>query len=182
MHPEENIEEVSFVETDKSHLLEVAFSKYGKQVFSLAYSFVKNKSLAEDVTQEVFFKVFRNIDSFKGKSSLKTWLYRITINQCKDTLKTNYIKSFLPLFHNESSIENFENQLIRDEESEELIQKISTLPQKYKEVLILFYFQDLHISEISEILKVNENTVKTRMLRARSLLKKKYAGRDLDGR
>lgn len=168
----------------KSEKLEWAMTEYGESLIRLAFTYVKDIHKAEDIIQDVFLKVYANLHQFKGKSSFKTYLYRITINQCKDYLKS---WSFKNLFFTEKSIEysfdSFESTVIRFEENYELGMKILDLPIKYREVIILYYYQDYSISEIATLLTVSESTIHTRLRRAKQRLKEKIfigAGENLE--
>ncbi len=71
-------------------------NEYGQEIIWLAYSYVRDKSTAEDLAQNAFLKCYQKIDTFKNDSSIKSWLYRITINCCKDYLKSSYFRRILP--------------------------------------------------------------------------------------
>lgn len=168
----------------KSEKLEWAMTEYGESLIRLAFTYVKDIHKAEDIIQDVFLKVYANLHQFKGTSSFKTYLYRITINQCKDYLKS---WSFKNLFFTEKNIEysldSFESTVIRFEENYELGMKILDLPIKYREVIILHYYQDYSISEIATLLTVSESTIHTRLRRAKQRLKEKIfigAGENLE--
>ncbi len=167
------------LERSKDELLEGAMSQYGKEVLYIAYSYVKDHSLAEDIAQEVFVKFYQHFDSFKGESSLKTWIIRIAINQSKDYLKkwetrkllfsnklTEYIK--------ERKTNVPESHSIQKENTRELHTKLLSLPIKYREVLFLYYFEELKIKEMAECLQISSNTVKTRLKNGKQRLYKMY--------
>lgn len=77
---------------DKEDLIDEIMNKYGQEVLQLVYSYVNNKEVAEDVTQDIFVKCYKSLHTYKGNSNLKTWLWRIAINHCKDYLKSWYNK------------------------------------------------------------------------------------------
>lgn len=148
--------------------------EYGDMVIRLAFTYVKQKQLAEDISQEVFISCYKNIDKFQNKATYKTWIYRITVNKCKDVLRS---WSFKNLFYNHfiSSLLmkglSTETKMIAKEEKGIIFEKVLTLPIKLREVIILHYYEDLSINEIAELISLNSNTVKTRLYRGRSLLK-----------
>ena len=162
-------------ESLKEKLLEEIMLEHGSDLVRLVFSYVKDKETAKDMVQNTFIKCYENLDGFRYESSLKTWLYRITINQCKDYLKSwNYrkvqVKSILegaikPFFPNTEDI------VIKKSESEEIKDIIFSLHENYREVIYLYYFKSLKIFEISEVLDLNPNTVKTRLSRGREKLK-----------
>ena len=149
-------------------------NEYGELLIRLAYTYVKDVHVAEDIIQDVFLKVYEKEDKFRYESSFKTYLYRITINRCKDHLKS---WSFRNIFFTdrrwsvEEADESAENMMIRFEEDYELGEEVLSLPIKYREVLILRYYQDYSVTEVSEILGIPENTVNTRLRRAKERIK-----------
>lgn len=158
--------------TDK---IERLINLYGSDVLRVANTYMKNTTLAEDIFQEVFVKAFKNINFFRKESSEKTWLIRITINTCKDYLKSawhNKVTSIEDSFDPASS-QNIEKELITEENKNNIAKEILNLPDKYKEILILYYYQDFSSKEISQILHLPETSVRTRMKRAREILKNK---------
>jgi RNA polymerase sigma-70 factor, ECF subfamily len=164
-------------ECDKDELLERAMEEYGQAVLYMAYSYVKDYGLAEDIAQEAFVKFYGKVDSFRGESSLKTWLLRITINQCKDHLKrwdtrkillTNKVTEIL---HERGDPES---KAIEGEKRSELHLKLLKLPVKYREVLFLYYYQELKVNEMADVLGLNPSTAKTRLKTGRERLYRMY--------
>lgn len=158
--------------------------RYGTAILQLAYSFVRNKQTAEDLTQEIFIKCYEKLDTFEGNSSMHTWLYRIAINHCKDHIKSwNYRKVHVSQHISKwftSHQEGPESKMIHKSESEQLLNEILTLPAKYREIIFLYYFQELQLKEISEVCQINLSTVKSRITRAKQLLKTAIAERGAD--
>jgi RNA polymerase sigma-70 factor, ECF subfamily len=160
---------------DKKVILEELMEKYGKDVFLLAYSFVKEKALAEDISQEVFIKCYRSIEGFRGEASIKSWIYRITVNTSKDFLKRksfNVLKYPKWFFENLQRSGSSEEKVIERNQNEMLLDCVLKLPVKYREAIVLHYLHDLKINEIADALDINPNTVKTRLTRGRNALKK----------
>jgi RNA polymerase sigma factor (sigma-70 family) len=152
---------------------------YGNDVIRIAYTYLKQKQLAEDVAQDVFIKCFEKMDTFRNESSYKTWLIRITVNRCKDVIKSWSFKNlFITDFFNpkEQLITSLEHHLFGGEENELISQQVLGLPVKLREVIILFYYQEFSTEEISDLLKINQNTVKTRLHRGRLKLKEVFEG------
>lgn len=161
---------------DKEELVEQLMNLYVEKVYLLAYSFVKDRGMAEDISQEVFFKCYKYIENFRGESSLKSWIYRITVNTSMDFLRKKTPK---PLFFDEGFLESFrksdssETAFLKADQNEQLLQTVLMLPIKYREVILLHYFLDIPINEMSTTLNINTNTVKTRLKRGRDILRKK---------
>lgn len=137
----------------------------------LAYLYVKDWPAAEDIVQDVFLKFYQKFEQFEERSSLKTYLAKMTINKCKDYLKSwRYRKQILTnSFSNETKKET--NRIIEQDEKLELADAVLQLPLKYREVIIYYYFEELSVLEVSQILSISDNTVKTRLKKARALLK-----------
>ena len=170
----------AFETEDKEVLIHEIMDAYGQEILQLAFSYVKNKALAEDLTQDIFVKCYQSLHTYSGKSKLRTWLWRIAINHCKDYLKSWYNKNVI-VTETESSYtgtkrETVEQAVIQKDEDNRLATAVMSLPINYREVIYLFYFEEITIKEISEVIDVNENTVKTRLRRAKELLKVQLEG------
>lgn len=150
---------------------------YSNDVLHLVFSYVKNRTTAEDLTQEIFIKCYEKLDQFNNKSSIKTWLYRIAINHCKDYLgswhyrKLNFNDKFLDYLPSKSK--HVEEEIISKDVANSLMSAVMDLPVKYREVVFLHYYEELSLANISKITGVNSNTLKTRLKQARELLKNK---------
>ncbi|HDR7287272.1 sigma-70 family RNA polymerase sigma factor [Bacillus cereus group sp. BfR-BA-00331] len=161
---------------DKEDLIDEIMNKYGQEVLQLVYSYVNNKEVAEDLTQDIFVKCYKSLHTYKGNSNLKTWLWRIAINHCKDYLKSWYNKKVIvtedDFTYMESQKESVEQIVIQSAEDSRLASAVMNLPIKYREVIYLFYYEELSIKEIVIVIDVKENTIKTRLKKAKELLKK----------
>ncbi len=167
----------AFETEDREILMDEIMNHYGQDILRLVYSYVNSKELAEDLTQDIFVKCYKSLHTYKGKSSLRTWLWRIAINHCKDFLKSWYNKNVViseeePISHRTAK-EMVEEVVIQKEEDDQLIAAIMTLPIKYREVIYLFYYEELLIKDISAVTEASVNTVKTRLRRAKELLKER---------
>lgn len=157
---------------------------YQRQVINLAYGMLSDTEDATDAAQEVFIKVYRNIDRFEGKSSLSTWIYRITSNVCKDFLRkrTRTIQSVSiyesseddddrPMEIKDSSPTPQEHMEIT-ETQREVRKALDELPEEYKSVIVMYDLEGLSYDEISNVLQCPVGTIKSRLNRARKALKK----------
>lgn len=160
---------------DREKLLDQLMDQYGQSLLQLAYSYVGNREVAEDLTQEVFVKCYQRMDQYERKSSLKTWLWRIAINHCKDYLRSWHHKHIViseeQAKQTSSQERAVENQVIQRYEDEQLVKTVMSLPDTYREVIYLYYFEELSMKEISYLTGVNQNTIKTRLKRAKEILK-----------
>jgi RNA polymerase sigma-70 factor, ECF subfamily len=165
--------------SDKEVLIQL-MEQYGDMVLRIAYTYVKEKHLAEDISQEVFIKCYQSIHIFELRSSYRTWLYRITVNQCKDYVKSwsfrNLIPSEVGMLEQTFDIDTVSTHVIGQEDKNNLFKKVLKLPVKYREAVIFYYYEDLSVEEIAHVLNVKVNTVKTRLYRGRKQLMKTMKG------
>ncbi len=168
---------VEWIEAESAdELIREIMNRYGQEILQLVYSYVENKAIAEDLTQEIFIKCYRSLHTYKGQAQLKTWLWRIAINHCKDFLKSWYNRNVIATDDDtvaERAKElTVEQAVIQKNDDEMLAFAVMKLPIKYREVILLHYYEELTIKEISTIIEVKENTIKTRLRKAKALLKK----------
>ena len=148
--------------------------KYGNSVLRMCFLYLKDSHLAEDATQDTFIKVYKSYSQFNGISSEKTWIIRIAVNVCKNYLRSSWWKRI-----DESVILD---SIPADEKTfgdDSLLLQVMSLSRRYKEVVLLFYYQDMKIREIAEALQIPESTVSVRLKRARETLKSNLEGRYL---
>lgn len=141
-------------------------TKYIDTVFRVALSWLKHPSEAEDITQTVFLKLYRESKPFASEDHVKHWLIRVAINECKKTVRNP--------FRTAENIADYANSLrFETPEHSELYYAVMDLPQKYRVPIFLYYYEDYSTAEISKILGIPTPTVATRLHRGRELLKKK---------
>lgn len=147
--------------------------EYGDSLFRMCFLYLKDLHMAEDAVQETFFKVYKSYMSFKGDCEEKTWITRISINVCKNYLRSSWWKRI----DEAAVLENIPAGNTTDNlQDEALLLEIMKLSPKYKEVILLYYYQSMKIREITMVLNIPENTVSIRLMRAREILKKKLKG------
>jgi RNA polymerase sigma-70 factor (ECF subfamily) len=155
--------------------LEVLISKYLKPIYNFIFCYVQNQQDAEDLTQETFLKMWRNLKKFKKEKNFENWLFTIAKNTCFDFLRKKR-KNLILNAENLEIVADLAPSLIEKMEKESLLEKlkkeIENLPFKMKEVIDLHYNFGLNFREISEILGEPMNTVKSRHKRAISKLKR----------
>ena len=167
-------------------VVERLIEDYGQDVLKIAYLYVEDQQLAEDIFQEVFYKVMKNYHKFEHLSSEKTWLIRITINTCKDLLRTSWLRRVTTFGTLEEQNQTQYEQpfdMTQSESNNELYEMIMKLPQRYKEVILLFYYEDFSYDEMAKILNIPKGTVQSRLARGREKLKKMMEERgEISGR
>lgn len=165
------LEHESLQETPDA-LLDRLMREYGTKVLRLVYLFIKDRSLAEDITQDVFVKVYRHLPDFRYESSIQTWLYKIAVNECKAHMRKWSIRHIFPKARIERvSEQSVEAQIVGASERERLIAHVWGLPPAHRQIIALHYYEELEISEIASILGIREGAVRTRLHRARQLLR-----------
>jgi RNA polymerase sigma-70 factor, ECF subfamily len=188
--PCEDADLIEGLRTGSEQAYESLISRFQQPVYNLAYRLLNDPSDASDVAQEVFFKVFRNVGSFRGQSSLKTWIYRITVNEAH-----NQRRWFFRHRRKEVGFEE-ENEEFRspvevipdggrspfdqlfDHERHALIEEaLERINPAFREAVVLRDITELSYEEIAQVLQLSLGTVKSRILRGREALRQRLEGR-----
>jgi len=147
--------------------MEKIYDTYKNTVYRTAYACCKNKSDAEDIMQETFIKRFTSELMFSDEKSEKAWLIKVTVNKCRDMFRSLRYKIML----NSVPVEETEIPCENQEESK-VYTAVMELPQKYRIVIHLYYYEGYSVKEIGRITGRNESAVQTQLYRARNILKK----------
>lgn len=164
---------------------------YGTKIYQLAFRYLRNKEDAEEVTQDVLFKVYRKVGAFRGDSALSSWIYRITFNAAMSRLRTaRYQRSQEedrqttspdgePLPSSRPDIADYsdmaDEQLLRSQLRRQVLRAILALPAIYRAPVMLRDIQGMSTEEASAVLKVKDQTLKSRLHRGRLILRKQLA-------
>lgn len=158
---------------DKNEKMDIdrLIKEHSQHLTRLCYILLKDYHFAQDAVQEAIYKAYLKYGSFKGKSSLKTWITSIAINICK-----NYMRK---ASYNELSFDSVALEYVSGDAAEEyinsdsidLLNSIYNLPYIYKQVILLHYYEDMTVREIAKVLKQKENTISVRLKRAKEMLK-----------
>ncbi|HWB95329.1 MAG TPA: sigma-70 family RNA polymerase sigma factor, partial [Bryobacteraceae bacterium] len=186
----EDLELVAALREGAEEAYEILLSRFQQPVYNLALRLLNDQSDACDVVQEVFLKVFRNVNQFRGQSSLKTWIYRIAINEAH-----NQRRWFFRHRHREVGLEEEQDDsrgmvdvipdsgpspfdYVFDQEKHVLIEEaLERVNPTFREVVALRDIMDLSYEEIADVLQLSLGTVKSRILRGREALREALAGR-----
>lgn len=163
------------------------YDTYKNKVFNTVISYLQNQEDAEEVTQDVFIEVHRSINTFEGKSSLSTWIYRISINKSLDFIKSKNRKkrfAFISSLFNDAGDLKHDSpdfyhpgiQLEQKENSAILFKAIHALPENQKTAFILSKVEGLSYNEISEVMKMSVSSIESLLFRAKQNLQKELAG------
>ena len=146
-------------------LFEHAAVRYQNMVYRIALHYFGNSQDAEDAVQEVFLRLYAAEKSFESPEHLRRWLIRVTVNVCRDVLRS-------PWRRRRVSLEELPEEPVFDQpEQAALYREVMALPEKYRTVLNLFYYEELSVKEIGELLGLRTSAVTTRLHRARARLK-----------
>ena len=138
--------------------------RYMDTVFRVAYSYLRCRDDADDVTQDVLIQLYKTDKEFESYSHVKNWLIRVTVNQCKKVFRAPWRKT--------ESLEDYAQTLgFEHEEDHDLFLAVMQLERKYRIVVVLYYYEGYSTSEIASMLGVPVNTVSTRLARARAKLR-----------
>lgn len=155
--------------------IEELIDLYGDDVFRLCLSYLGDRQLAEDAFQETFLKAWKAREHFRGESSEKTWLASIAVNTCRDMLRSGWFRmrrKSAPI----DELLDLAAEAPAAAEDSPVRAAVLALPGKYREVIVLYYDQNMKLKEIAQLLRLSVNTVSTRLNRARKLLQKALKG------
>ena len=161
---------------DPNHELERLVLQYQQSLLRTCFLYLRDRTLAEDAVQETFLKAYRSLASFRGECSEKTWLMKIAINTCCDLRRAHRLCRIDPC-----RIPDLLPQAAEPftEAEEALVTQVMQLPRKLREVILLYYYQDMTVTEIAVSLGISQSSVSGRLKRARGKLRALLEGRDL---
>lgn len=166
----------------ENHAFERLLKKYRKSVYYMLLKMVKNPDDAEDLTQEAFAKAFNSIEKFDSKFAFSTWLFRIATNNCIDFIRKKRVQTVsidAPVEGDDGSSMRFDvrdenldpnESMLKMQRKRYLTMAIERLPEKYRTLVQLRYFQELSYEEVANELQIPLGTVKAQLFRARELL------------
>ncbi|MFR2839748.1 MAG: sigma-70 family RNA polymerase sigma factor [Zhenhengia sp.] len=163
----------SIIEIEQQEIVEIErmMREYGDTLLRMCIIYLKDRALAEDAVQETFIKVYQKYYTFNQISEEKTWIMRIAINVCKNYMRTSWFKRVKTGLDLETiSKERIDQNFIERERQKQILSEIAELERKYKEVILLYYYQEMSTKEIASILHIKEGTVRVRLQRPRQKL------------
>ena len=162
---------------DREKRLEELVGRYQTPLLHMCYLYLCDQSMAEDALQEIFLKIYRNMDRFRGKCSEKTWVMKIAVNTCYSMNHSGWSR----FFNRHVTPEMMPDETVQtDDEDKQLVSAVAGLPLKLRKVILLYYFQNLKVNEIAETLGISQSSVSGRLKRGRDRLKTMLEGRELD--
>jgi len=152
-------------------MIEETVRKYSDMLYRLAYAKTGNSHDSEDIVQDVFLKLIRSGKTFNDEEHEKVWLIRVTVNAGKNLLTSPHRKRRGELDESGTQIGKIDENLTRLENQAVVYPAVMSLPEKYRLPIHLFYYEDMKISDITRVTGLGESTVKSRLHRARAILK-----------
>ena len=146
--------------------------KYLKMVYRISFHYFGNREDAEDVSQDVFLKLYYHNTKFESEEELKAWLIRVTTNTCHSYFRNPFRKRKTEI--DEKEIENIVGSSSSEQEiinRKVVMDAVMSLPERYRIVVYLYYYEEYSICQISNTLNIKETTIQTRLSRAREKLK-----------
>jgi RNA polymerase sigma-70 factor (ECF subfamily) len=159
-----------FIDGDKS-AFQVLVKRHKEKVRNIVYLTMNNSALVDDIAQEVFITVYRNLKNFRFESQFTTWLYRITVNRCKDYLRRMNVRKIFSPLDESFEVSEYSTPVENNDISKIVMDAIAKLPAKLRMPLILKDIEGFSYQEISETLNCEMGTVKSRIFRGREKLK-----------
>ena len=160
-----------FVDGDES-TFRLLLQRHKEKVRNIVFLTIGESDVIDDISQEVFITVYKNLKNFRFESQFTTWLYRITVNKSKDYLRKKNIRRIFVPIKEASGVQNYESVAEKRDTSKIVMDAISKLPNKLKVPLLLKDIEGFSYQEIAETTNCEIGTVKSRIFRAREGLKK----------
>ena len=152
---------------ERQNRLETLMEEYGTQLLRMCAVYLHDCDLAQDAVQDTFIKAYRHMDAFRGECSMKSWLMGIAINVCRDYLRTAWFRRIDRRIHTDMLPETAAPDEFKDHT---VLTEVNRLPKRYREVILLRYYQGMKLKETADALHISSSTVNQRMKRANSIL------------
>lgn len=166
------------IKAGNNSAFEPLVKKYQQKVFQISIGFLHNEDDAADLTQEVFIRVFKRLNSFKGNSSFATWLYRITVNMALNYQRKQSIKYLFKRIDgadettiNIASDEKSDKKMLRDEEKVKIDHILKKLTSSQRKAFVLSHYQELSNQEVADVMKISLKATESLLHRARTRLR-----------
>lgn len=182
MQGESDQELIQRVIAGDSNSYRLLVERYQTLVYTIAHRMVRDRTEAEDLTQEIFLKAYRTLDSFREESSFKTWICKIATNRCID-----WRRKHVPRQEQTAQVEEAERipgdldasperVLLRLERQQEVQGLLEEMPEKYRSILLMYHFQGMSYKDIAKAQEISPRTVETRLYRAKNMLRERLKG------
>ena len=157
--------------------LEELVDRYQISLLKVCFTFLHDRSLAEDAVQDTFIKAYQSLDYFQGNSSEKTWIFRIAMNTCRDMLRSRWFR----FVDRRVDLSRLPEQTVQMEDGDkEIMESVMALPVKLREVILLCSFEGMTTYEAAESLEITQQAVSSRLKRAKEKLRKEMKEKGCD--
>lgn len=181
MAPEMRLSELELVDRHRygdPEAFEEIYGRFSSLVYNLALRMSGDPEQAADLSQEVFLRIYRKLDGFRGGSSLKTWIFQVTLNCCRSRLRRRKLRRLVAPEEEEETLESYadprrgpeERAAVRELQGE-LLRRLTALPVTFREAVVLRDLQEMSYREIADVLGVRIGTVRSRIARGRERLR-----------
>jgi len=164
---------LKYVSSMQSASLQDLMREYGTEVWNYAFLLTKSRHVSDDIAQDVFLQAYLHISSFRGQSSVRTWLFTITRNRVINYKRSAFFRkvTLLDFLYQAPSVPSAEEQFMKRTYTDSIWESIMKLPPKYREVLLMDAQYEMPLAEIAQLLRVSIGTVKSRLHRARAKMR-----------
>ena len=172
MDLEKELYYIEKVKNGEANYYSYIVEQYKDVVYSIALKILKNHDDAEELAQESFIKAYKSIQTFKGKSKFSSWLYRITYNSCiSHVRKKKHEFTSIDDIQIKDEEDNFSFESVTSESRKELLEKVlKLLPEDDYMLILLYYYEDMSVDEIKEVVDISVSNIKVKLFRARKKL------------
>jgi RNA polymerase sigma-70 factor (ECF subfamily) len=187
MQEQSDLELIRRIKAGDSESYRLLVMRYQTLVYTIAHRMVRDRTEAEDLTQEIFLKAYRTLDSFREEASFKTWLCKIATNRCID-----WRRKHVPRQEQTAQVEEAEGIaddldlspetiLLQRERQNEVRDLLDGMPEKYRSILLMYHFHGMSYKDIAKVQEISPRTVETRLYRAKHMLRDALKGGGPDG-
>lgn len=174
MDNDRDLEDVCRVLAGNVSAFENIVRRWQSPLVNLAFRFCRDRQRAEEMAQDAFLKIYRNLDKFRADAAFSTWVFAVSLNLYRSLLRRKSLP-MEPLGERTdiAATESLQHQAEQNEREESVRRAVTVLPPRYRDALIVFYFREMDLKETAAILGVSEGTAKAWLHRGRELLRRK---------
>jgi len=171
---EDDAEDVRRVQDGDDTAFEAIVRRWQRPLVNLAFRYCRDSGRAEEIAQDVFMKVYRSLGSFRAGSAFSTWMFAIAVNTCRSHMRRHSPPMLSLNGIAEMTAPGSGHDLLEDDDRRELVRRaVSSLPGRYRDALVLFYFMEMDVDAAAAALGLPSGTLKARLHRGRRMLKDK---------
>lgn len=150
-------------------------TRYQSRIFLFTYRLLLDRSEAEDAVQETFLRAFKALPKYRPDGYFSSWIYRIALNECRRRIRSRKVTVSLEIVDSVSSSPDPQNAMMTGERNRVVRMAVDALPEHYRVVMMLFYFEEMSVDQISRTINVSVSAVKVRLYRGRERLSRRLS-------